>query len=106
MKKALRTAVRSKLATLDPGVIADVSLRICQQIEVQPWFINAKSVCIFASMPTELQTQQLISQSLAAQKRVFIPRVISPTDMEMLQILPVCLICCLSVSLTLTFLPE
>jgi 5-formyltetrahydrofolate cyclo-ligase len=74
-KKELRRCVLQVLKNTQQDRTSQ-SEEICKQVIQHSRFIEARSVAIFASMPHEVCTKEMIRQSLRMNKRVFLPRVV------------------------------
>lgn len=80
-KKRLRQSIKHTLSTLSAAQKAEWSERIMQKVEAHPAFKEARNVLLFHSLPDEPSTHTLIQRS-AAEKHVYLPAVVSPTEME------------------------
>ncbi len=80
-KKRLRKSIKHTLAALGEKQKAEWSKRITEKIEAHPAFKEARNVLLFYSLPDEPSTHALIARC-AAEKHVFLPAVVSDTEME------------------------
>lgn len=80
-KKRLRQSIKHTLSALSAAQKAEWSERIMQKVEAHPAFKEARNVLLFHSLPDEPSTHTLIRRC-AAEKHVYLPAVVSPTEME------------------------
>lgn len=82
-KTELRRQIRGKLKGLDRAVLeAQSSSAISRLLETEEWK-EARAIACYCSMPTELQTRDLLVAAFASHKRVFLPRVESISNRKM-----------------------
>lgn len=74
-KKLLRLQILRGLKSLSPGGRAAAEASLARQFCAQVAFQQARRVGLFASLPLEVATDFLITESLQRQKEVFLPRV-------------------------------
>ena len=84
-KQALRRDMRLRLRELSPEAHAEASLRLCQQAAHLPEFARAKSVALFAPLPSEPDIHPLIEEAWADGKRVVLPRMKKEGDKPVLE---------------------
>ena len=75
-KKALRAAITARVRALPPSVRAAASESIARQVLALSEYRDAQSVFLYLSMPTEPDTRPLLAHTLAAGKRVYVPKCI------------------------------
>ena len=75
-KEDLRRSMRERLRAMDPGLVAEASLIICQTAAHQAAFRNARCVALFAPLPSEPDVHPLIEEAWAQGKRVVLPLMI------------------------------
>ena len=73
-KAQLRRELKRKRAALSPEERRQCSLRICALVEASPVFRQARTVFLFASFGTEVDTFPLLGRALLSGKRVALPR--------------------------------
>lgn len=76
LKRELRKRIRSSLSALPDSEIRRESKLLTSRILQTPQYQSANSVALYASMPQELDTSELIRASFEHEKRVFLPRVV------------------------------
>ncbi|GMI20969.1 hypothetical protein TeGR_g2983 [Tetraparma gracilis] len=75
-KPSLRSLVRSSIKSLPPATLSSESLRVTEHVLAMPSYQRSAAVALFLSMPgKELDTEPLLRAALAANKKVFIPRI-------------------------------
>lgn len=99
-KKELRKRMRAEMKALSADEIAEQSMQVCERVKGLEAVQAAAGVCVFLSMPKELQTQGLLDyvfednyatgwdEMRAGRRGVFVPKVFGPgrSDMVMLPI--------------------
>lgn len=73
-KKALRRDMRDRLAALSDAYIRTANEKICENILAWQEYRRAKAIFCYVSMGREPDTRRLLSDALAAGKRVYVPR--------------------------------
>lgn len=73
-KAALRRQINAALAAMSPERRAAGSSKICARLRALPAWKNARSVLLFAPMPTEPDIWPLLAEALAAGKIAALPR--------------------------------
>lgn len=86
LKRELRKRMRAALAVLPASQMQSESQSLAAQLHAHPLYQSARSIALYISMPTEVNTAPLITHALSNQKRVFLPRVISKATREMLML--------------------
>jgi 5-formyltetrahydrofolate cyclo-ligase len=84
-KDELRREMRRRLRALDPARRAEASLVIGEEAAALPAFREAKTVALFAPLPTEPDIHPLIEEAWAQKKRVVLPRMFREGDVPHLQ---------------------
>jgi 5-formyltetrahydrofolate cyclo-ligase len=87
-KAALRKDIRQILQSIPAEVIDSKSKAICQRLLSHPDYARSTAVFVFLSMGQEVQTYEILSRSLEAGRRVFIPKITGSKacDMELYEI--------------------
>jgi 5-formyltetrahydrofolate cyclo-ligase len=75
-KEKLRSEARTRVREMGSGARATASLLICQLAAAAPAFIAAKTVALFAPLPSEPDVRPLIEEAWAHRKRVALPLMI------------------------------
>jgi len=75
-KAELRRSMRGRLHAMDPALVAEASLTICQTAANQTAFRNARCVALFSPLPSEPDVRILIEEAWAEGKRVVLPLMI------------------------------
>jgi 5-formyltetrahydrofolate cyclo-ligase len=73
-KRVARDELKASLAAIRPQ-IGSISHAVCTQVGAQPWWIEARTVMLFAPMHGEIDLGGLAGTALASGKRVCVPRV-------------------------------
>ena len=74
-KAELRKRLRARLATLSSQEIQQKSRQISIRLYASRWWQHADLVCVFCSMPGEVETNDMIQTALEQGKRVGVPRI-------------------------------
>ena len=74
-KKVLRRDIRRRLAELSASSIKEMSRSISRRVLDSDSWRAAGTVCLFASMSAEVQTEAICREALAQRKRLALPRV-------------------------------
>lgn len=83
LKRELRRRIRANLKALSVKQIEVESHFLTSKLQSHPAYKAAKSVGMYASLPTEMDTSGMMRDALHSGKRVFLPRVVSKTQREM-----------------------
>lgn len=86
LKRELRKRIRACLKALSSNQIKDETEYLTEQLLNHPLYQKAKSIGLYASLPTEMDTSKMLRDCLRTKKRVFLPRVTSKTDREMVML--------------------
>lgn len=83
LKKELRKRIRDALRALPSTQRAAESVYLFNRLKAHQWYKGADAVALYTSMPTELNTYDMLRDVLASNKRLFLPRVIAKETREM-----------------------
>jgi len=86
LKSAIRSTIRGRLKQLSPEYIHAQSQLIAKELVTLPAYKEAKGVCLFMSLPHEVDTMDIIRHALSHGKAIFLPKVISDTEMHMYRV--------------------
>ncbi|KAI0564446.1 5-formyltetrahydrofolate cyclo-ligase [Gracilaria domingensis] len=86
LKRELRNRIRLSLQLLPQARIDQESVRLIKQFTNSAAYRNASSLALYASMPHEFNTMSLLTKAFDDGKKVFLPRVVSKEDHEMLML--------------------
>lgn len=75
MKKALRTKLRSILASIPPETIQERSNRAAKLLLLEPEYKQAEIVMVYLSLPQEADTTPIVLQAWQERKKVVAPQV-------------------------------
>lgn len=75
VKKELRQRLRALLAAITPEQRHARSMKACRSLVEQPEYQRAEAILVFLSLPSEVDTTQLVLQAWEDRKRVLAPRV-------------------------------
>ena len=81
-KAAIRKFIREQKAALDAQLIADYSAAVAERIAALPAYRNAPVLYAYLAYNQELRTDALIRRAWANGKRVAVPKVLAPGEME------------------------
>jgi 5-formyltetrahydrofolate cyclo-ligase len=79
-KDELRREMRRLLRAMDGARRAEASLVICEEAAALAAFREAKTVALFAPLPTEPDIHPLIEEAWAQKKRIVLPRMFREGD--------------------------
>jgi 5-formyltetrahydrofolate cyclo-ligase len=85
MKKELRQSLRTLMAAIPPDELHVRSARACALLAEQREYRDARTIMIYLSLPTEVDTSPLALQAWTEYKRVVAPRV----EWEQKRMLPI-----------------
>jgi 5-formyltetrahydrofolate cyclo-ligase len=74
-KEAIRREVLKKRDSLQPEIRAKKDASIRQRLFVLPEFIEAKTLLLYASFRSEVDTRKILDGSLSEGKRIMLPKV-------------------------------
>lgn len=86
LKRELRRRIRTSLSSMPQDSIDRESHYLVQKFVSSPTYKNASSIALYASMPHELNTSSLLHRAFEDSKRVFLPRVVSKENHEMVML--------------------
>lgn len=73
-KQAVRAAVEARLAAMTTEARAEQSSRVLAKLLAHPAYARARSVAVYLSTPTEVDTKPVLEELLAAGRACFVPR--------------------------------
>jgi 5-formyltetrahydrofolate cyclo-ligase len=79
VKRSLRRTVCSLRDSLTPGEIRQKSSRIARKLYLLPAYRQAQTVMFFLSFRSEVDTREMVDESMARGKRVLVPRSVPAT---------------------------
>jgi 5-formyltetrahydrofolate cyclo-ligase len=85
-KKQLRTHIKATIKSLAPEYIAAKSADLTSILTEHPYYLASKGICIYISMPGEVETYDLLRAALSispSKPRVFIPKVTGGNSQDM-----------------------
>ncbi|KXN90099.1 putative 5-formyltetrahydrofolate cyclo-ligase [Leucoagaricus sp. SymC.cos] len=87
-KRALRTAISSKLAAIPPQSIQEQTCAVINKLASLPAYQRAKSLSCYLSMPSgEVDTSSVVSEILESDRTLFVPKIINKSgEMDFLKI--------------------
>ncbi len=74
-KKQIRDLLKKRRESLSPLQVQGFSEKICQNIRMQPWFLQAGTVCFYYPLGHEVSLLPLAREALEDGKEVAFPRV-------------------------------
>lgn len=80
-KKELRRYIREQKRHFTPQQLGEMSLSIMSSVLTHPRIQEADTILMYHSLPDEVDTHSALDQLLAMGKKVFLPKVVSDTEM-------------------------
>ena len=80
-KKELRRYIREQKRHFTPQQLGEMSLSIMSSVLTHPRILEADTILMYHSLPDEVNTHSALDQLLAMGKKVFLPKVVSDTEM-------------------------
>ena len=80
-KKELRRYIREQKRHFTPQQLGEMSLGIMSSLLAHPRVQKADAILMYHSLPDEVDTHSALDKLLAMDKKVFLPKVISDTEM-------------------------
>ena len=80
-KKELRRYIREQKRHFTPQLLGEMSLGIMSSLLSHPRVQKADAILMYHSLPDEVYTHSALDKLLAMDKKVFLPKVISDTEM-------------------------
>lgn len=74
-KQEIRYDIRQQITGLDPTIRSDWDIRTSRLVLKSPFWQNAKTILLFASLPDEIETSLLIREAGISGKRIVLPMV-------------------------------
>lgn len=75
MKNAIRNQMREQRQSLSPALHAEKSAQIRRRLEELPAYQSAEKILIYVSVKDEVETQQLIKDTLAEGRSLYVPKI-------------------------------
>jgi len=86
LKNKFRSQIISTLTKLSQQEVHLESEQIAQRVQADDRFRRSRAICIFLSMPFEVQTDPIIKHIFEMKKRCFVPRIVDKQQIEMLEV--------------------
>ena len=83
IKKKTRLQIKQMKAHFTQIELDEMSLQIISLIKIHPWFIKAKTICLYNSLPDEVNTQNLIKELSNSDKKILLPSINASNVMEL-----------------------
>ena len=80
-KKELRRYIREQKRHFTQQQLGEMSLSIMSSVLTHPCIQEADTILMYHSLPDEVNTHSALAQLLAMGKKVFLPKVVSDTEM-------------------------
>lgn len=84
-KRSLRKNIMARVAELPSLMKQQQITTVTQDLFASDFYRDARSVCIFLSMPSEFDTRAIVEDILKTKRKCYVPRVESAMEMKMLQ---------------------
>ena len=87
LKKELRCRIASRVTQLSNADVAAQSCIMAEKVCALPEFLRARGISVYLEMPGEAATSKLLEAAFAANKKVFVPKILgrSADDLMMLR---------------------
>lgn len=82
-KTELRNLVRARKARLTPELLTDAEADLSEAVLALPAYKDARTILCYASLSDEVPTLRLLQQMAKSGRRVVLPTVVSPTDLQL-----------------------
>jgi 5-formyltetrahydrofolate cyclo-ligase len=76
-KSLLRAKLRKQVAQIPAAEMKKKSRRIANQLFQTRAFKNARIICVYMALPSEVHTDEIVKKALSQRKKVFIPCIAS-----------------------------
>jgi len=83
VKASIRSHLKTVLSQLSPASVELQSRQVAERLEGLGAIASSDTVCIYLSMPGEIQTYPIVKSFLDSGKRVFIPKVTGKRSEDM-----------------------
>ena len=82
IKKKTRLYIKRMKAHFTNKELDEMSFQIIKTLKNHPWFIKAKTICLYNSLPDEVNTQDLIKELSNSDKKILLPSINASNAME------------------------
>ena len=82
-KSELRKIVRQRKGEFSQKQLEELSLDVVNKLKANTHFRNAQTVMLYPSLPDEVDTRQLLKDTLNEGKTILLPKVTGETTMEL-----------------------
>lgn len=82
-KSELRKIVRQRKGEFSQKQLEELSLDVVNKLKSNTHFRNAQTVMLYSSLPDEVDTRQLLKDTLNEGKTILLPKVTGETTMEL-----------------------
>ena len=82
-KSELRKIVRQRKGEFSQKQLEERSLEVVNKLKANTHFRNAQTVMLYSSLPDEVDTRQLLKDTLNEGKTILLPKVTGETTMEL-----------------------
>ena len=82
-KSELRRIVRQRKEEFSQKQLEELSLDVVNRLRANPRFRNATTLMLYSSLPDEVDTRQILKDTLVEGKTILLPKVTGETTMEL-----------------------
>ena len=75
IKKNIRLYIKKMKAHFTQIELNEMSFQIISILKTHPWFIKAKTICLYNSLSDEVNTQELIKELSNSDKKILLPSI-------------------------------
>lgn len=83
IKKKTRLYIKRMKAHFTNKELDEMSFQIIKTLKDHPWFIKAKTICLYNSLPDEVNTQDLIKELSNSDKKILLPSINARNAIEL-----------------------
>lgn len=76
MKHTFRQQLKEKRSGISPGLYAEKSKKITEQLLHLSEYLNAEHILFYVSTPEEVDTHSAIKEALTSGKKVYVPKIV------------------------------
>ncbi len=82
-KNTLRNMIRQEKRQFSKAQLEELSLPVLERLYAHPMLQGAHTILLYYSLDDEVNTHQFVDRLLKDGKRIYLPRVINTTDIEL-----------------------
>lgn len=83
IKKKIRLSIKKQKSHFTNSELGEMSNSIISKLKIHPWLIEAKTICIYNSLPDEVNTHNLIEDLQKKGTKILLPSINKMNNIEL-----------------------